>query len=499
VVDGLSSPIWAGAPEGDGRIFVAEKRGVIQVVVDGAVRAAPYLDISSSVSTASTRGLTGVAFHPDYGNNGYLFVLYSRSNGDSVVSRWKASTTDRNLVDPTSEQVFLVQPQTTLSHNGSTLAFGPDGYLYVGMGDGGSPNDMLCRGQDLGSWLGKILRIDVDGTLPGVPDVPPDNPFVGVPGALPEIYHLGFRNPWRFTFDRLTGNMYIGDVGEFAREEIDFAEAGKGGLNFGWRIMEGTRCNTPVACDAGSPTCASAPLVDPILEHAHSGPGGPQSRAVIGGYVYRGCSIVDLQGTYFFADFQDGTIRSFRYEPHLGVTELVNRTAELAPGGSLSIQSIASFGEDGFGELLLVDYADSGQGELFKIVAASASAAQATPRNGTGANALCFSSLGGPILGGKWEVGIDVSGHPGAVSSGIIGTNAPHGGTFVAAGEILIDVFAGQIFFTHFQPTNGSFDRFAVDVPCNLAFTGFQVFTQAWILGGYTELCNALDGVAGSW
>jgi len=362
VANGLSRPVYAGSPRGDDRIFVLEKQGRIRIIQGGAVLPTAFLDIQSSASNGSEQGLLGLAFHPDFASNGLFYVNYTRTNGNTRIARFNVSS-NPNVADRNSEQVLIDQSQPYSNHNGGGIEFGPDGYLYVGFGDGGSGNDPSCNAQKMTTFLGKMLRIDVDGGSPY--SVPATNPFVGQAGALPEIFHLGLRNPWRFSFDRLNGDLYIGDVGQDSREEISFAAAGASGVNFGWKVMEGTRCNTSSSCPGGTPACNSPTYTNPIYELTHGGFSGPCS--IMGGYVYRGCAIPDLQGAYFFADYCDNKIRTFNYSAGGNVTGFLDRTNELKPAG-LSIRSITAFGEDGAGEILIVDY---NGGEIFQVIAAS--------------------------------------------------------------------------------------------------------------------------------
>ena len=488
VASGLGRPLWAGAPEGDPRLFVAEKTGRIKIVQNGAVLVTPFLSLVGKISNGSEQGLLGVAFHPNYAQNGFFFVNYTDVNGDTVIARFQVSATDPNVAEPTSETLILFQPQPFDNHNGGDLHFGPDGYLYVMLGDGGSANDPGCRAQKLSSRLGKILRYDVDSGLPYA--IPPDNPFVGVAGAFPEIWHYGLRNPWRVGFDRATGDLYIGDVGQDAREEISFAAAGEGGLNFGWRVMEGTRCNGLGSCLAGTPACAAPDFVPPIYELFHGGAGSPGS--ITGGYVYRGCAIPSLVGTYFFADYLDDKIRSFTYDTTNGVQNFQDRTAELAPGGGLSIQNIASFGEDGFGELLILDNTGSGQGEVWKIVPAGSSAALATARNGGGTNASCYASMSLPILGHLWSTSVDASQHPGSTFVGFVAYALPSSGTFFGTSEVLVDLASPKL-FQSVQTSSGGVATFEGVLPCDASLQGMTAATQAFVLGGGVELCNAVD------
>ncbi len=486
IASGLDEPLWAGAPAGDPRIFIVEKKGVIRTLRNGTLLFAKFLDIHTKVSKTSERGLLGLAFHPNFANNGYLYVNYTNTVGNTVVSRWTVPASTPNKVDPDSETVILTQTQPYSNHNGGWLGFGPDGYLYIAFGDGGSANDPECRAQNMSTFLGKILRIDVDAGAPYT--VPADNPFVGVAGVLPEIWHLGLRNPWRVSFDRLTGDMYIGDVGQDAREEISFAPAGVGGINFGWKIREGTRCNSTSSCAAGTPGCASTDYTPPIYQLLHASGSFPGS--ITGGYVYRGCAIPSLDGTYFFADYIDGLIRSFEYDTTTStVNAFMDRTNELKPAVG-TITRIASFGEDGFGELLIIEH--TATGELYKVVPTGSVAASNTTRNGSGANAVCYTTSSQPILGGAWHAEVDPSGHPGAALVAIVGYDTPASGVFHTGGEALVDMASTKI-FQLVAAGSSSKVSFDIPIPCDAALTGATVYTQALVLGGGWELCNAID------
>jgi glucose/arabinose dehydrogenase len=360
VVSGLERPVFVTAPAGDARLFIVEQRGRILVLRDGELLPTPFLDIDPlvpDVGGADERGLLGLAFHPDYAANGFFYVNYIDLQNRTVVARYQVDADDPDVADPTSATILLVIPQPFANHNGGMMAFGPeDGYLYIGMGDGGSAGDPLNNAQNLGVLLGKMLRIDVDSGEPYA--IPPDNPFVDDPQARDEIWAYGLRNPWRWSFDRLTGDLYIADVGQNAWEEIDYQPAGSpGGENYGWRLMEGTHCYEPPAdCDDDS-------LTPPIFEYGHTG----GACSVTGGYVYRGEAIPGLQGTYFFADWCNGKIWSFRYEGGQ-ILEFTDRTAELDPGGGNAISFPSSFGEDGFGELYVVDWSPGPGGEVYRIL-----------------------------------------------------------------------------------------------------------------------------------
>ena len=339
VAAGLDRPVAiAHAGGGSGRLFITEQAGCI-LILDGAqLLPTPFLDISGRVRSGGEQGLLSVAFHPNFASRGEFFVNYTDMEGDTVVSRFRV-TGDPNVGDQNSEEVLLAIEQPFDNHNGGQLVFGPDGYLYVGMGDGGASGDPFNRAQDLSTLLGKLLRIDVD--VPSL--LTPSNPFVGVPGARGEIWALGLRNPWRFTFDRLTGDMFIADVGQHTREEINFQPAASvGGENYGWRLMEGTFCfEPPIDCNDGS-------LVLPILDYDNGG-----RASVTGGYRYRGSKFPRLQGVYFYADIARGHI--------FAATE---DNGAWTAHGPREAPGISSFGEDELGEIYFAAYSE---GRIFRI------------------------------------------------------------------------------------------------------------------------------------
>ena len=346
VLGGLESPLGiAHAGDGSGRLFVVEKQGRIRIVVGTALAAAPFLDIAGRVgSSASEEGLLGLAFHPNYARNGLFFVNYTDLQGDTVLSRFAVGA-DPDRADPASEVVLLTVDQPAANHNGGHLAFGPDGYLYVGLGDGGGAGDRYGNGQNPSTLLGKMLRLDVDGSQPYA--VPRDNPFVTRLDVRAEIWAIGLRNPWRYSFDRLTGDLYIADVGQELYEEINLQPARSlGGQNYGWPIMEGMHCYPETqACDGTG-------LTLPVAEYDHS-----QGCSVTGGYVYRGKQFPALSGIYVFGDYCSGRIWGSARD-----SQGQWRMAELQ---QVSMQ-LSSFGEDETGELYLVDMR---RGDLFKIEA----------------------------------------------------------------------------------------------------------------------------------
>jgi hypothetical protein len=289
---------------GDSRLFVIEQPGKI-VIVDGGAIKGTFLDISSRVLYAGERGLLGLAFHPNYASNGRFFVRYTIAGGNVRISEFHVSS-DPNKADPASEKVLLTIPHHQYTnHNGGVIRFGPDGYLYIGTGDGGSAGDPHNNGQNLGVLLGKLLRIDVDNTSAGRSyAIPPTNPFVGQAGRLGEIWAYGLRNPYGFSFDSKTGDLWIGDVGQSLWEEVDRATAADGlgrGANYGWAAMEGNHCYKP------SPGCNTAGKVRPMAEYGH-GANDSVGCAVQGGFVYRGTAHPELAGRYFYSDYCSGRI-----------------------------------------------------------------------------------------------------------------------------------------------------------------------------------------------
>ncbi|MCX8072877.1 MAG: PQQ-dependent sugar dehydrogenase [Candidatus Binatia bacterium] len=354
IASGLSRPLLLTAPPRDvSRLFIVEKTGRIRILKWGALLPTPFLDISALVSSGSEQGLLGLAFHPQYADNGRFFINYTDTAGNTVVAEYRVSS-NPDIADPTPVQVILQVSQPYANHNGGHLAFGPDGYLYIGLGDGGSAGDPQGNGQNPATLLGKMLRIDVDHAAPYA--VPPTNPFVGAGPPLDEIWALGLRNPWRYSFDRITGDLYIADVGQNRFEEINFQPASSpGGENYGWNIVEGN-----AHCFPSGSTCDQTGLTQPIHEYDHS-----QGCSVTGGYVYRGCKMPDLRGRYFYADFCTAFVRSFRVVSGVA-TDHQDHTAELESSG-VSIDQVASFGEDARGELYIADLG----GEVFKIVPAT--------------------------------------------------------------------------------------------------------------------------------
>jgi glucose/arabinose dehydrogenase len=369
VLSGLHDPVDATHAPGDTfRLFLAEQRGRILILdlASAALRATAFLDIRARVSDGGERGLLGLAFHPDYPTNRAFFVNYTRSgDGATVIARYLASPDDPNRALRT-ESVILVIAQPFANHNGGQLQFSPrDGYLYIGTGDGGSGGDPENNGQNPQSLLGKMLRIDVDSAVPYA--IPPDNPFAGVTGVRGEIWALGTRNPWRFSFDPSTHDLYIGDVGQNTWEEIDYQPAeSPGGENYEWRVREGD--HTYSAGTAYGPGRRVAPL----FEYRHS-IDAIQGDSITAGVVYRGCRMPDLHGRYFFADYEDGWVRSLRIDGGLA-TDVRDHTAAFNEGVAGSVLSPVAFGNDGRGEVYLLDFQSGGtatEGRLYRIVPAT--------------------------------------------------------------------------------------------------------------------------------
>jgi hypothetical protein len=341
VARGLDHPVCVAAPPGDSRLFVVEQRGRIRIVAGGRVLDPPFLDLSDRVSYGGERGLLSVAFHPRFARNPYCYVNYTDRHGDTRIERFTVSP-DSNRADPSSARLILTIAQPYANHNGGLVLFAPDGMLWIGMGDGGSAGDPHGNGQNPEALLGKMLRIDVDHGDPYA--IPPDNPFARGHGGRPEIWALGLRNPWRFCFDRESGEVYIADVGQDLWEEVDVEPITAAGLNYGWNRKEGLH-------DFKSASGATATLTDPVLEYGHN-----DGCSVTGGLVYRGSRIPELRGAYLFSDYCRGWIKSFRFENGQARELREWKVGDLGP--------VVSFGTDAAGEVLVVGY----QGRIDRIV-----------------------------------------------------------------------------------------------------------------------------------
>jgi glucose/arabinose dehydrogenase len=348
----FSSPVFMTAPPGDStRLFVVEQGGLIRIInlTNNSLLATPFLNISSLLSTGGERGLLGMAFDPQYVTNRRLYVFYTNTTGDIVIAQYLRNAVNANLADFSSATILLTVEHSAFSnHNGGMLAFGPDGCLYAGIGDGGGSGDPSNNGQNTFSLLGKLIRLNPDTGGPCGNVI--INPFL-LGGGAQQVWSFGLRNPWRFSFDRQTNDLYIGDVGQNEREEINVSpgptNAGRG-LNYGWRLMEGRLCFNPsINCDSGN-------LTLPVLDYPHfSG-----ACSVTGGYVYRGPAVPALRGTYFYADYCAGFVKSFRYQN--GQPTEQKEWPLLSPTGG----SITSFGEDATGEL----YITTQGGGLYKFI-----------------------------------------------------------------------------------------------------------------------------------
>ncbi|MFN0244751.1 MAG: PQQ-dependent sugar dehydrogenase [Planctomycetota bacterium] len=349
VTNTLTFPTFLTAAPGDStRLFICEKGGRIVIFSGGIVQPVAFLDLTGFVSTGEEQGLLSMAFDPDYANTGRFYVSYTDPLGGNVIARYTVDALDPNLADVASAEPLLTIDQKDEFHNGGMIAFGPDGFLWIGKGDGNGDigGDPFGNAQDLSDLLGGLLRIDVS-PVTGY-DVPLDNPYLLVGGALPENHAIGLRNPWRFSFDRTSGDLYIADVGQDDEEEIDVTTAAAAsGANFGWNIAEGDNCFTPPV------GCSTVGQVLPVHTYPHTG----GRCSVTGGYVYRGAAIPALAGTYFFGDFCTGGVSSF---VHVGgaATELTNWPT-LDPSSN-----ITSFGEDADGELYIL----TAGGGVFRIV-----------------------------------------------------------------------------------------------------------------------------------
>jgi glucose/arabinose dehydrogenase len=362
VTDQIQKPVYVAAPPGDtGRLFIIEQYrnddiGRVRIVRRGTLLSQPFLEIDN-LATNWSGGLFCIAFHPDFADNGYVFVKYKSASGDVRVVRYTASA-DPDVADPATAQSVLTITHPGDAHNGGWIGFGPDGYLYISSGDGGGANDTDRNGQDTSVLLGKMLRVDVNGdAFPADANrnyaVPPSNPFVGIPGA-DEIWAYGLREPWRCSFDRETGDLYIADVGQEQREELNVQPAASlGGENYGWRCVEGT---LPLF---GDPECSGPQFVEPVLDYQIN---LVDECTIIGGYVYRGSAIPELRGKYVYADFCTSRIWSLRYDG-AAITDVVEHAPPIVDQPGMTLAQITSFGEDACGELYLTAH----DGQVFRI------------------------------------------------------------------------------------------------------------------------------------
>lgn len=481
VATGLERPVLMVSPPGDtSRLFVVEQPGRIRVVRDGVLLPTPLLDITTGfvVSYRNELGLFGLAFHPDFASNGHFYVYYTGFPWPmAYVRRFTVSAGNPDVADPASGLTVFNTQLVYGNHNAGMIAFGPDRMLYIAIGDGGSPapafpDDPQNHAQRPDSLLGKLLRIDVDHPAAGQAyGIPADNPFVGPGLPLDEIWASGLRNPWRFSFDRLTGDLYVGDVGGW-NEEIDFQPAGApGGRNYGWSCMSGTHCNGSLVC-----TCFAPNLTPPLHEYF-----SPPSHAVIGGFVYRGAAIPDLRGSYLFGDFVSRQIWSLRHDG-TAVTQLVDRTAELTPPAGSAFAGILGFGQDAVGELYVGDLS----GEVFKI------APVGNPLVGVAAYGTGTAGCAGPHA--ITAESSPVIGHPQFVVRTL---GAPANGLglcALASDEVLAGVDVGLGFLVHVDlaspffvllpqvATAAGVGRFGFGIPPSSTLVGLELRAQSlWL------------------
>ncbi|MCE9579279.1 MAG: PQQ-dependent sugar dehydrogenase [Deltaproteobacteria bacterium] len=355
IASGLSSPVLVTAPAGDPRIFILEQPGRIRLIgADGILRDTPYLDLGDAcIQTGGEQGLLGLAFHPKFAENGKFYIDYTRaSDGAEVIAEYTTTPAAETVTSAPRE--LIVQEDPASNHNGGMLAFGPDGYLYISIGDGGGGGDSFHNGQNQQTLMAKILRIDVDHPDSGKPyGIPADNPWKAGPG-VPEMFVWGLRNPWRFSIDQQTGDVFIGDVGQGTTEEVDVIPHGTSGQNLGWSVFEGD------GCFDNNPGCADAtPFTPPVVAYNRVNTG---QCSVVGGYVYRGACMPDLVGTYFYGDYCSGEIDTFIYAGG-AATSKMSRTSDVDPDGLLKGR-LSSFGTDGYDEL----YATAvSSGRVFRI------------------------------------------------------------------------------------------------------------------------------------
>ena len=450
---GLNRPVAVRhAGDHTGRLFILEKPGRILIwsQVTGSLLATPFLDITPLVDSAGNeQGLLGIAFHPDYASNGLFYVNYTRDPGPgldrTVIRRYQVSAADPNVADPASGLTLLEIEQDFSNHNGGNVLFGDDGYLYIGMGDGGSGEDPNDRAQTKTTLLGKMLRIDVDGAL-GAGDepcalgptgygIPPDNPFQGATLGCDEIWSYGLRNPWRFSFDRDTGDLYIGDVGQYAIEEVDWRPVTSlGGENYGWSCMEGNSIVNYNPCDG-------APLTPPIFTYSHAG----GHCSITGGYVYRG-PISSFRSTYITADYCSGRIWFGNGAPG-------SQTFSIWTG---TLGTITSFGEDQIGNVYAVT--DGANGGLYRFGLPAATGAGRVPDGSGGSTPLTVEpdGLGGLILG--WDASCDVTDIDYAVYEGELGNFESHRPVLCSTGGATTATFTPSAFSTYYlvAPLNGT-------------------------------------------
>jgi Glucose/sorbosone dehydrogenases len=341
VASGLTNPVYVTSPPGDSRLFIVEQPGRIRILDNGQLLATPFLDIASRVSSGGERGMLSVAFHPQYATNGFFYVYFTGTGGEIRIERF--TRTNASQANAASAKVILTVAHPRSNHNGGLATFGPDGMLYLGLGDGGGGGDPDLNGQNQTTLLGKLLRIDVNSGDPYA--IPAGNPFVGQSNARQEIWAMGLRNPWRYAFDQATGRLYLADVGQDAIEEVNVVTATRAGVNYGWNVLEGSSCYNAAACSKSG-------FEIPVLEYNHSN----NQCSVTGGFVYRGSAMPEITGVYFYADYCAGWVKSFTYSNGAATDQ---RDWNLG-----NVGSVTSFGVDAAGEL----YLTSSNGRVYKFV-----------------------------------------------------------------------------------------------------------------------------------
>jgi glucose/arabinose dehydrogenase len=477
VATGLARPVLITAPPGDlERLFVVGQAGRVSIIRNGAVLPTPFLDLSATVGCCGEMGVLGLAFHPNFATNRHCYVFHTTWPPHAYVRRFTVQAGNPDVVDPASAVTILDTPLVYGNHNGGMLAFGRDGYLYVSLGDGGAlpgQQDPMNYAQRTDNLLGKILRLDVDNPSPPRNyGIPPSNPFAGPGAPLDEIWAYGLRNPWRFSFDRLTGDCYIADVGGI-NEEIDFEPFGApGGRNYGWSCMAGTFCNNLPVC-----VCNAPALTMPLHEYSSLQPAG----AVIGGYVYRGVAMPSWRGAYFYADYMLNKVWALRHNG-TAVTQVIDVTPQLVPPAPFTLTLISAFGEDAFGELYITVLG----GQVYRIAPVTPALAGLVP----------YGS-GTPGCSGAHSLSADSSPVLGNPTFRLRTTNAPGPGIGLTAFADQADVNGtdpGLGFLAHVQITSPSLllllatsdsagvSTFTFPIPTSMSLSGLQLCAQSlWL------------------
>lgn len=484
--NGFASPLYLTAPPNDfDRVFVVERAGTIKIVKDiwanPTTNANNFLNITSLTTTVGERGLLSMAFDPNYATTGRFYVYYTNTGGNIVLARYTVSA-NPDIANPSGEILLTIPHPGFANHNGGQLQFGPDGYLYMATGDGGGANDPNNNAQNKFNLLGKMLRLDV--STPTGYAIPPDNPYFNSAQGAPEIWAIGLRNPWRFSFDRNQGHMYIADVGQGQREEVDYQAASftptpNAPINYGWRCFEGNLNTNLAGCVYPNPYPGGD--VKPIWEYNHS-----VGLCITGGFVYRGVMLPDLRSFYFFADYITNKIWTFRYLGTGVVNFVQDRTTQLAPGGGLSISSVASFGQDAAGEVYILDMSG---GEIFKVVPTTPTI-KGVASYGTGTagcnGAQVLSTNTSPVVNNPIFTIETSNCPPSSVGLGLV-TDSPDvtGSDPFAIGVTLhVDLFlASEVLVLDMVSDAGGVGRVAAPIPNAPALSGLHFYAQtlsAW-------------------